>query len=269
MQCPSPQELLMFDRIKPVRQRVVGMMLFALAVACGGRGGDSQRADSSVVADSTSRATGTAMSADSAEDDSTPPPEIDEPLKDISSERLLKHIGKHPFLDTRNVRSGRRKCDDGGPHSYRCQLEITPAAGVRKFDHTKITGHGAIIAKIRNIGTIGESVLGIKPYRVYYWYVEKDAGGVRSFILDLTGTTPDIVARLKFDVCKTDSTHPKPPHSKTAAAFKCCNNCPDDPHAPVGPDSIRVEHTTPPWTTCALGCCYGETEPDTMKLKRL
>jgi hypothetical protein len=197
----------MFDRIKPVQHRVVGMTLFTLAIACGGSGGDSQKADSTAVADSAARARSTAANVDSAENDHTSPPELTVPLKDISSKDLRDHAQKHGFLSTSDF-SGERDCANG-KHSLDCRLKITGVPGTRHFKHTAMTRHGTVIARIENAGTVDEGLLGIKRKREYYWFVEKNPQG-RSLILDVTGERPVTVKTLKFEACSTDATHPNP-----------------------------------------------------------
>jgi hypothetical protein len=254
------QELDMFERTTTARRRLVRIVLLVLVTGCGDKGStaDSAGADSSGADSSGAVATDSTRRVAAASDDDTPPGEISESLGSIASEVLRAHIDNLKFREEGKGESGERDCD-GADHSLECQLEITPVAGVRKFDADKLTGHGAVIARVRNVGSRREKRLDIKPGVDYYWLVMTGIVGPRSYLFELTGAKPKIVAELPFTVCKTDQTHPQPPHGQTAADFKCCGKCPDHFVAHKEARPQYEEHTAPPWTTCDLGCCSAGT----------
>jgi hypothetical protein len=245
----------MLSRSTTAGRKLTVTAMLVVTIGCGQADDDSGARGSGVSGDSAAAAGVSPGAAAASDDDGTPPGEIPESLSSITSKALLDHVATLRFQEGGKGTSHERDCD-GASHSAECRLVITPVAGVRKFDATTLTSHGAIIARIENVGTRREARLDIAPRAVHYWLVVKEAQGPRSYLLDLSGERPRVSARLGFVVCTADQAHPKPPHGQTTADFKCCGQCPQH----LAPHTVRErqyeEHTSPPWTSCALGCCY-------------
>lgn len=218
--------------------RWVAMLLSAVAIAaCDGS--DSPVRDTGVAA---------AGVADTTANDDDPPPETDQPWQQLTSAQLTTYIKSLRYRPEGSAQTAHRDCI-GARASLECTLLIMPVQGVRNFDPGRLAKGGAVIARMENLGTRTDSVLGIEPDRVVYWFVGRDsAGTVVADLLDLTAERPRSVKRLAFRDCDQID---DPPHPATEAAFRSCAE------QQVEGEPL-TQHDSPPWTTCSLGCCYSD-----------
>jgi hypothetical protein len=132
-------------------------------------------------------------------------------------------------------------------HVAECNLQIIPVKGAVLIAREDADTLGRIIAKIVNIGVKmnwREDLLRIPNGETAYWLVVEEDGGFRSVFLN--AKTPNKPFReMSYARCRHDPNHPE--NLVTKAKFQCCGGA-----CPAG----RDEHTSPPWITCAQGCCY-------------
>lgn len=218
--------------------RWVAMMLSVVAlVACDG--GDGPARDTTPAA---------ASVADTTANDNDPPSEIDQPWQELSSAQLTTYIKSLRYRPEGSSQTAHRDCI-GARASLECTLLIMPVQGVRNFDPRRLAKRGAVIARIENLGTRTDSVLGVEPGRMVYWFVGPDsAGAVVADLLDLGAERPRSVKRLAFRDCDQIA---DPPHPESQAAFRSCAG------QRIAGDTA-TQHNSPPWITCALGCCYSD-----------
>jgi hypothetical protein len=179
-------------------------------------------------------------------DDSKPTPELPRHWRSMTSAEMRVFIDSALSLRMdKPFTTDHRKCA-GTSNGKACNLTIWPIEGMR---HVKVDGpvrKGIVMAMIRNDGTATEQTFNIKAGQTVYWLSENSNSPV-SRLLDLSGNNPISVRDLKFTACTTDTTHPKPPHASTFAAFRNCIDMRD-----------TTSHTSPPWIACATGCCYAD-----------
>jgi hypothetical protein len=143
-----------------------------------------------------------------------------------------------------------RECAGSADHAL-CPLRITPVKGVVAIAHEDVTENGWILAKIENYGSLTEKTLGIEANRTVFWVARERTSfpwyGYESFLVD---TIDHKVARKRS--WKRCPQHDDDPNTTTVARFQKC------PKPSVGSGQLEVlmEHTSPPWITCAQGCCY-------------
>ena len=218
--------------------RRMAMLLSAVAiVACDGGEGPARDTTAAV-----------AEVADTTANDDAPPPEIDQPWQELTSAQLTTYIKSLRYRPEGSSQTAHRDCI-GAKASLECTLLIMPVQGVRNFDPGRLAKRGAVIARIENLGTRTDSVLGIEPDRIVYWFVGPDStGAVVADLLDLTAERPRSVKRLAFRDCDQID---DPPHPETEAAFRSCAE------QRVAAEAA-TDHNSSPWITCSLGCCYSD-----------
>ena len=226
------------------RTSVVGLLL-VLVTGC------SDGADDSA---DTARDSSPVRTA-AAGDDNTPPPNLPTHWSEMTSRQIVKHAEDHGYHAAGMTPTSHRECSNGRA-TAECNLEITPLLGVRKLDTAAVDTNGVIIARIRNTGTLGEAHVGIPAGDTLYWLVVRIDGALKSYLLDLSRGNPRGQNRANFRVC------PQPhqdagPNDGSRAAFRRC------PGRQAMGESIAArvplaDHTSPPWTSCSLGCCYAD-----------
>lgn len=224
-----------------------------------GRDARSDSAGTTTAARARDSASVSQSGASTANDD-TPPTQLARRWQDHTSDELRALIGNVQFVQNGQYTTDHRKCvGDGQAGSMDCNLRITPVAGTRKLPESSPYPNGVLLASIENIGDKTESMLKIPRKEMAYWIVQQDGASNVGIVVSLSGTKPRELSRGRFRVCTADATHPKPPHGATSASFRCCGSCPQPVAPPRAPsDTSFTEHTSPPWITCALGCCYAE-----------
>lgn len=165
--------------------------------------------------------------------------------------------------------SPNRECvdDTSHDHSKACLLELSLLDAGTTFDPQKPLAHPIAVALIRNISTSGrtEAYLQLPPNQTYAWVV-------------MPGTNPDSLLSGFVNIKDYSDWRPLrgmqrlkvchgAAHGTEKVAFYCCNGkCPSDSaiHGDTTAQKVmamgvaRGEHTSPPWFSCALGCCYAD-----------
>jgi hypothetical protein len=148
------------------------------------------------------------------------------------------------------------------PGSGRCALAITPVTDAMLVSREDVSETGRILAKIENVGRadsggppLREDSLGIEPGQTVFWLArETGPGTYEAFLLD----------RSRRQVGRTRTFNRCPEHDEvniaTLARFQ---NCPRPMTGSARIISLweqsgsrRTSHTTPPWITCGMGCCW-------------
>lgn len=226
------------------RTSVIGVLLL-LVIGCSD--GASDRAEN--VPDGTPVATAAIASDDTA------PPNLPSTWSGMTSQQIIRHLSNHGYYEAGRTETSQRECSDGQA-SANCNLVITPAAGVRKFDTATVNANGVIIGRIHNVGTLGEAHLGIPARDTLYWLVVRNDGVLKSYLVDLAETKPRGQNRANFLPCPLQH-HDVGPNVASRAEFR---RCPASPESAGAVDTVAMtsDNTSPPWTTCSLGCCYAD-----------
>lgn len=159
-----------------------------------------------------------------------------------------------------------RRCegDTSHKHSTDCLLSIELLAAAKTVGEPSRIAAPVTLAIVRNEGTKNEYWLDLEAGATYLWVV---LPGVRPRAYFVNAANPsDRRPRggpLFLKYCLGDK------HGGASHGWYCCNGkCAADTTAyPTNP-TLRdeqqkdlppfVEHTTSPWLSCALGCCYAE-----------
>lgn len=227
----------------PLRRVLVAGALIVLVGGC---------SDGNESADTTGD-TAQAASAADAPDDSAPP-KLPRRWSDMASSAIIQHANSHGYREAGRTQTTHRKCD-GDTVSTECNLTITPVRGVRRFNPATVDSNGVIIGQIRNVGTKGEAHLGIPRGETRYWLVVREGAVLKSYLLNLAEANPRKQNEANFLECPKPH-HDRGPTGPSKAEFR---RCPDPTRPGVAPDTMAfTDHTSPPWTTCSLGCCYAD-----------
>ena len=234
----------MLERARTLLRRAsVAGILMLLA------GGCSDADEGADPAADTGAATTTAEAGDAAA-----PPGLPRRWSGMASADIIAHARSHGYHDPGGSRTTHRNCD-GAPHSTECNLAITPLQGMRLFNPATVDTNGVIIARIENVGTRREAHLGIPAGDTLYWLVVREGAVLKSFLLDLGQSSPRSQNEANFLACDQPH-HDGGPSGPSKAAFR---SCPDTAEAAGAIDTTAfTDHTSPPWTTCSLGCCYAD-----------
>lgn len=175
------------------------------------------------------------------------PPKFPKHFSKLSRQELKDYLAQIRFSD-KSVKSADRKCSDG-QESNRCLLEITAVEGSSYVSPDDPSKTGQVVAKIRNIGTLKETVLNIDPGETVLWVVWEHwpivgFGPNESTFIDSEDPARVNRGKLQFKKCKAKHDNPSP----NAMFWLCKEDTPKGPHA-------LVMHLTPPWFPCEDGCC--------------
>ena len=173
-------------------------------------------------------------------------------------EALLRRGTFHPSKgrETRN----HRECqgDPQGGESPDCDLLISPADHVHRLSLASVDTNGFVIARITNVdnGRV-EKMLRLPARDSTYWVVFREGsntGPLRSVFVKPRDAGQAYVRR-SFGACAGHKTS----HPATRALFwRCAHGDPPGAAAAPADTVFFVEHDSPPWITCAEGCCNAE-----------
>jgi hypothetical protein len=175
-----------------------------------------------------------------------------------------------------------RHCNGlGNVEDDRCRLVLTPVQGARFVPWNDLDELGYIVGKMKNVGTLRDSMFGIDPGKTAYWRVyrrqlTKPDGSTEvrrvSQLIDRETGQPlkrptnaiwDSVQADGFDDyefplrdCHADI---KVDGRRTSAKFRSCADAREEHEQ--GKAHVTTRHNSPSWITCLQGCCAVEGDP--------
>jgi hypothetical protein len=182
--------------------------------------------------------------------------------------KMLKSTDKH----------GRHCNGLADEEDERCALVLTPVQGARFVPWEDLDELGYVVGKMKNVGSLRDSMFGIDPGKTAYWRVyrrllQKPDGTTQlrrvSQLIDRETGQPlkrptnamweDLqAAGFREDEYPLKDCHPdiKIDGSRTSAKFKACK----DARAEHDPRQVKgmSRHNSPSWITCLQGCCSVE-----------
>jgi hypothetical protein len=248
------------NRTRVVRHRYAGPLAVALAlIACRGSEAGRQQDTSGTDGTTTGARAVDSVSSLASGLNARPLPkawqemEVEDWVRELPEARYDKSAG----YETRN----HRQCAGDNAPSGDCDLRIWPIVNVHTLRLASITTEGVVIARLDNVDRGGkrDALLRIPPGDSTYWVAYRDAAGSLRSAFVIPSQKGKTFSEFPFGACKGSNHAPNP--SATRARFYRCADVPPSGLTPRQIDSLRMltEHLSPPWITCAEGCCNAES----------
>lgn len=240
--------------------RAATAIVVASSAACGTNEADSGGGANGRAPDSVPPQT--ASGAVSPTVDAASPRPLPKSWEDMEQSDWIAHVDVNPF-DTQKAweTKDHRVCgnDPDSKPSKDCDLRITPVRNAHRLDTASIDARGVILARIQNVDAgRAEKMLKLPRLDSTYWVAFRDNNGrLRSVFVKPREKGKMYNGYRSFAACP-DSGHAA--HPETYARFRKCEERFAHLHPSAAVDTVlrRTEHHSPPWITCAEGCCNAE-----------
>lgn len=241
---------------RAVHPIVAALLFLGAAVACEERERAPQ--DTAGAADSVAGMSGVGAP------DTTRPAHLRRHWSTMSAADLRGFLRPFPRVPGRERdTSEARECE--GRESDECRLVITALRVTRAVHSDTLSVNGTVLAIVRNIGPKHESTLNLPPQSEAYViaYLDTTRSGAparRALLVSASDPRDTLWGPRRFAPCNPDHDHGKTggrPHAKERGKKAGFEHC-----APPAADTqkVFVSHKSPPWMTCAEGCCSSDAD---------